>query len=167
MDNVIYIYVTKKRIKCLGQLPSTKAYFQCGQRHLFSLFNKKNRTASGTLLNSTTGEMNCWRLPLFVFLRLFLWPCVPFFCAPYLISIYKLTDTKHHPQTPNTWWLNLNRHERSIYSTPVTRLTYAFDPVLLELWSGDRGGTVVKVLCYKSEGRWFDSRRCHCYFLLT
>ena len=23
---------------------------------------------------------------------------------------------------------------------------------------GDRGGTVVKVLCYKSEGRWFDSR---------
>jgi len=24
--------------------------------------------------------------------------------------------------------------------------------------SGDRGGTVVKVLCYKSEGRWFDPR---------
>jgi hypothetical protein len=23
---------------------------------------------------------------------------------------------------------------------------------------GDRGGTVVKVLCYKLEGRWFDSR---------
>jgi hypothetical protein len=26
---------------------------------------------------------------------------------------------------------------------------------------GDCGGTVVKVLCYKSEGRWFDSRWCH------
>jgi hypothetical protein len=26
---------------------------------------------------------------------------------------------------------------------------------------GGRGGTVVKVLCYKSEGRWFDSRWCH------
>jgi len=24
----------------------------------------------------------------------------------------------------------------------------------------DRGSTVVKVLCYKSEGRWFDSRWC-------
>ena len=24
--------------------------------------------------------------------------------------------------------------------------------------SGDSGGTVVKVLCYKSEGRWFDPR---------
>ena len=24
------------------------------------------------------------------------------------------------------------------------------------LISGDRGSTVVKVLCYKSEGRWFD-----------
>ena len=23
---------------------------------------------------------------------------------------------------------------------------------------GDRGGTMVKVLCYKSEGRWFDPR---------
>ena len=25
----------------------------------------------------------------------------------------------------------------------------------------DRNGTVVKVLCYKSEGRWFDPRWCH------
>ena len=31
----------------------------------------------------------------------------------------------------------------------------------------DRGGTVVKVLCYKSEGRWFDPRRCHWNFSLT
>ena len=29
---------------------------------------------------------------------------------------------------------------------------------------GDRGGTVVKVLRYKSEGRWFDSRWCHWNF---
>ena len=29
------------------------------------------------------------------------------------------------------------------------------------------GGTVVKVLRYKSEGRWFDSRRCHWNFSLT
>ena len=33
--------------------------------------------------------------------------------------------------------------------------------------SGDRGGTVVKALCYKSEGRWFDSRWCHWNFSLT
>jgi phage antirepressor YoqD-like protein len=31
---------------------------------------------------------------------------------------------------------------------------------------GDRGGTVVKGLCYKSEGRWFDSRWCHWNFSL-
>jgi hypothetical protein len=30
-----------------------------------------------------------------------------------------------------------------------------------------RGSTVVKILCYKSEGRWFDSRWCHCIFPLT
>jgi hypothetical protein len=29
------------------------------------------------------------------------------------------------------------------------------------------GGTVVKVLCYKSVGRWFDSRWCQGNFSLT
>ena len=32
---------------------------------------------------------------------------------------------------------------------------------------GDRGSRVVKVLRYKSEGRWFDSRWCHWNFSLT
>ena len=31
---------------------------------------------------------------------------------------------------------------------------------------GDRSNTVVKVLCYKSEGRRFDSRWCHWNFSL-
>ena len=30
--------------------------------------------------------------------------------------------------------------------------------------SGDRGSTVVKVLCYKSEGRWFDPSWCQWIF---
>ena len=29
---------------------------------------------------------------------------------------------------------------------------------------GDRGSTAVKVLCYKSEGRWFDPSWCHWIF---
>jgi hypothetical protein len=32
---------------------------------------------------------------------------------------------------------------------------------------GDSGSTVVKVLRYKSEGRWFDPRWCHWNFSLT
>ena len=32
---------------------------------------------------------------------------------------------------------------------------------------GDRGGTVVKVLCYKLEGRWFHSSWCHWNVSLT
>jgi hypothetical protein len=32
---------------------------------------------------------------------------------------------------------------------------------------GDRGSTVVKVLCDKPEGRWFDPRWCHWKFSLT
>jgi hypothetical protein len=31
----------------------------------------------------------------------------------------------------------------------------------------ERVGTVVKVLCYKSEGLWFDFRLCHWNFPLT
>jgi len=32
---------------------------------------------------------------------------------------------------------------------------------------GDRGSKVVQVLCYKSEGRWFDPSWCHWNFSLT
>jgi len=32
---------------------------------------------------------------------------------------------------------------------------------------GDRGSTEVKVLCYKSEGRWFDPSWCHWNFSLA
>jgi len=38
---------------------------------------------------------------------------------------------------------------------------------LPNLAKGDRGGTVVKVLCYKSEGRWFVPSWCHWNFSLT
>jgi len=30
----------------------------------------------------------------------------------------------------------------------------------------DRSSTVVKMLCYKSEGRWFDPRWCHWNFFI-
>jgi len=38
------------------------------------------------------------------------------------------------------------------------------DIYLLQSYSmGDRGSTVVKVLCYKSEGRWFDPSLCRIF----
>jgi hypothetical protein len=36
--------------------------------------------------------------------------------------------------------------------------------IIIIIIIGDRGGTVVNVLCYKWEGRWFDSRWCHWNF---
>ena len=53
----------------------------------------------------------------------------------------------------------------------ITRLFPTWDSFLSDfLWSpvydGNRGSTVVKVLCYKSEGHWFDSRWCHWNFSL-
>ena len=39
--------------------------------------------------------------------------------------------------------------------------------IKLHQYSADRGSTVVKVLCYKSEGRWFDPSWRHWNFLFT
>ena len=39
--------------------------------------------------------------------------------------------------------------------------------MLLYNKNGGHGGTVVKVLCYKSEGRWFNPSWCHWNFSLT
>ena len=44
---------------------------------------------------------------------------------------------------------------------------YPQEMLLVLISIGDRGSTVVKVLCYKSEGRWFDPSRCHWNFSLT
>ena len=57
--------------------------------------------------------------------------------------------------------LNLLEPSRSLQASIGTDLP---DPTPS---SGDRGGTVVKVLCYKSEGRWFDPSWCHWNFSLT
>jgi len=51
-------------------------------------------------------------------------------------------------------------------TTTTTTITIIIKLLLL-LVIGGRGGTVVKALCYKSEGRWFDSRWCHWNFSLT
>jgi len=50
---------------------------------------------------------------------------------------------------------SLHRHDQSI------------DLGIYDSDTEDRGGTVVKLLCYKSEGRWFDPSWCHWNFLLT
>jgi len=58
---------------------------------------------------------------------------------------------------------------------PVRRPVTTLDWVLLKVRNltlvprvgGNRGGTVVKVLCYKSEGGWFNPRWCHWNFSLT
>ena len=46
-----------------------------------------------------------------------------------------------------------------------TRVHFTFTlPHITDLCKGDRGSTVVKVLCYKSEGRWFDPSWCQWIF---
>jgi len=45
-----------------------------------------------------------------------------------------------------------------------TRLPKFFTMVLYLMFVGDHGSTVVKVLCYKLEGRWFDPSWCQWIF---
>ena len=44
----------------------------------------------------------------------------------------------------------------------VNRITGSYEVLV-----GDCGSTVVKALCYKSVGRWFDPSWCQWNFLLT
>ena len=55
------------------------------------------------------------------------------------------------------------QHEVSDNSGKAQAVTFSE----LHSLKGDRGGTVVEVLCYKSEGRWFDPSWCHWNFSLT
>jgi hypothetical protein len=50
---------------------------------------------------------------------------------------------------------------RENYKTGIPCLWYSLKLRHYTSENGDRGGTVVKVLCYKSKGHWFDSRWCH------
>ena len=50
---------------------------------------------------------------------------------------------------------------------PLEVLIDMFSALFLLKVPGLAGSTVVKALCYKSEGRWFDSRWCHWNFSLT
>jgi hypothetical protein len=53
------------------------------------------------------------------------------------------------------------------YGTPFTSINSLYNYYqLLDVLGTADGGTVVKVLCYKSQGRWFDSRWCHWNFSL-
>ena len=47
--------------------------------------------------------------------------------------------------------------EKELILSPHIELTLSpLQLVYIALCAGDRGGTVVKVLCYKSEGHWFE-----------
>jgi len=49
----------------------------------------------------------------------------------------------------------------------VVSVIAAYVAITLYIFEGDSGSTAIKVLCYKSEGRWFDSIWCHWNFSLT
>ena len=71
-----------------------------------------------------------------------------------------VTDSLHTKGTPCTQGTTLQLPGSYIYI-----YIYIYTYIHTYIWG--RGGTVVKVLCYKSEGRCFDPSWCHWYFLLT
>ena len=66
------------------------------------------------------------------------------------------TYTKEHQTFPQ-----IKRIPAKFDYTYHCNIEAAYTPI------ADRGSSVVKVLYYKSEGRWFDSRWCNCNFSLT
>ena len=60
-----------------------------------------------------------------------------------------------------TQQFRISRHHIFTFSLPLTGTSISGENLnnfrtFRGIYYGDRGGTVVKVLCYKSEGRWFD-----------
>ena len=62
-----------------------------------------------------------------------------------IAPLHRLTETKSMPN-----------YHFSITVFILLLLVILLQPLLIISISGNRGSTVVKVLCYISEGRWFD-----------
>ena len=73
------------------------------------------------------------------------------------ITVVNVTATLYLEVCLLNCFLRLQRDKGSYISVHTKRE--------ITIYVGDRGSTVVKVLCYKSEGRWFDSRWCRNFSL--
>jgi len=102
----------------------------------------------------------------------------PFDCGTVWLNkaLNKVGNARQYFTAPN-WSPNHNGVWRWGGKTQVTKavaciclyIRTVLNTTILQLVAiykiyGDRGSTVVKVLCYKSEGRWFDPRWCQCIF---
>jgi len=69
---------------------------------------------------------------------------------------------------PNAYSLDITMYKMQVPLVLIIEVEYFGYKILTGTYKGgDHGSTVVKVLCYKSEGRWFDSSWCQWNFSLT
>jgi len=84
-----------------------------------------------------------------------------------VLALFKVKALK----VPRIWSSHISRqsaHEGGKVVSPTHRPPLPPGDIPgTRFYYGDRGGTVVKVLCYKSEGRWFHSSWCHWSFTMT
>jgi len=90
------------------------------------------------------------------------------------LLIEKVKQSHYRPEqtmsVPEVWGYQISRQssrEGGKFVSPTHRPPlprHKIFPVLISV--GDRGSTVVKLLCYKSEGHWFDSRWCYWNFFI-
>ena len=101
---------------------------------------------------------------------------IPIECHPYLsVIVDSMGRNSPTPLPPIEFKLFVYRFSRyacsiSRYNVwyripmPVPNAAEIPQAVLAQVLDHRRGGTVVKVLCYKSECRWFDPGWCHLIF---
>jgi hypothetical protein len=85
------------------------------------------------------------------------------------IYLFIVQLTKLSEQTmcnSRTWPLKINTHIDCLH-TKIFQREKTHKYVKLTYCVGDRSGTVIKMLRYKSDGRWFDPRWCHWNVSLT
>jgi len=87
------------------------------------------------------------------------------FAEPWQKSFRYCKSEVHLREHIQTWRQEKPKKAGISADVVVSSLSY-YTCVFATVCSPHRGSTVVKVLCYKSEGRWIDSRWCHWKFFI-
>ena len=89
------------------------------------------------------------------------------YTSRFILSLWELVSLP----LPRSTYINIHTHIYVDTQKHIVKLDISFmfnkNYVQLHSFHEDRGSTMVKVLCYKLEVRWFDPSWCHWNFSLT
>jgi hypothetical protein len=93
--------------------------------------------------------------------------CYWLWCVEYDLETLRIRRTRFAAPQVKSYALYITYNLILVLCVLPTQPIFTSSIYLLYMRCGARGVAVVEKLCYKSEGRWIDSRRCHWTFSFT